>query len=84
MSKDQSSYTDKGPSRTEAFKSATSAVVKALSGRTDATVVFTPIANNQKLGAAPTGEVRLPLPPQKLTKENVVRLRGSADAMALR
>ncbi|MBL8643184.1 MAG: cobaltochelatase subunit CobT [Rhodospirillaceae bacterium] len=78
------SYPERGPSKTEAFKTATAAVVKALSGREDATVVFTPIANNQKLGAAPTGEVRLPLPPQKLTKENVVRLRGAADAMALR
>ena len=84
MSQNYSSYQDKGPSRTEAFKGATSAAVKALSGRPDATVVFTPIANNQKLGAAATGEVRLPLPPPKLTRENVVRLRGSADAMALR
>jgi cobaltochelatase CobT len=84
VAQDYASYADKGPSRTEAFKGATSAVVKALSGRADATVVFTPIANNQKLGATATGEVRLPLPPQKLTRENVVRLRGSADAMALR
>ena len=78
------SYPERGPSKTEAFKTATAAVVKAISGREDATVVFTPIANNQKFGAAASGEVRLPLPPQKLTKENVVRLRGAADAMALR
>jgi cobaltochelatase CobT len=78
------SYPDRGPSKTEAFKTATAAVVKALSGREDASVVFTPIANNQKLGASAGSEVRLPLPPQKLTPENVVRLRGAADAVALR
>jgi len=78
------SYPERGPSKSESFKTATAAVVKAISGHQDATVVFTPIANNQKFGAAPSGEVRLPLPPQKLTPENVVRLRGAADAMALR
>jgi len=78
------SYPDRGASKTEAFKTATAAAVKAISGREDANVVFTPIANNQKFGAGPAGEVRLPLPPQKLSKENVVRLRGAADAMALR
>ncbi len=78
------SYPERGPSKTEAFKTATSAAVKALSGNKEASVVFTPIANNQKLGASASGEVRLPLPPQKLTHENVVRLRGAADAMAMR
>jgi cobaltochelatase CobT len=77
------SYPDRGPSKTEAFKSATTAAVKAIAGHPEATVVYTPIANNQKLGAV-GNEVRLPLPPQKLTRENVVRLRGAADAMALR
>ncbi len=77
------SYPEKGPSKTEAFKSATTAAVKAIAGNKDATVVFTPIANNQKLGAV-GNEVRLPMPPQKLSAENVVRLRGAADAMALR
>lgn len=78
------SYPERGPSKTEAFKTATTAAVKAISGREDATVVFTPIANNQKFGASVSGEVRLPLPPAKLTKENVIRMRGAADAMALR
>lgn len=78
------SYAERGPSKIEAFKTATTAAVKAISGREDATVVFTPIANNQKFGSTPAGEVRLPLPPQKLTAENVLRLRGAADAMALR
>jgi cobaltochelatase CobT len=78
------SYPERGPSKAEAFKTATAATVKAISGRDDASVVFTPIASNQKFGTTPTTEVRLPLPPQKLTRENVVRLRGAADAMALR
>jgi cobaltochelatase CobT len=78
------SYPERGPSKAEAFKTATSAVVKALSGNKEASVVFTPIANNQKLGSSAGGEVRLPLPPQKLTHENVTRLRGAADAMAMR
>ena len=77
------SYPDKGPSKIEAFKSATTATVKAIAGRPETTVVFTPIAANQKLGTS-GDEVRLPMPPQKLTRENVVRLRGAADAMALR
>ena len=58
------SYAERGPSKIEAFKTATTAAVKAISGREDATVVFTPIANNQKFGSTPAGEVRLPLPPQ--------------------
>ncbi len=77
------SASDNGPSKSEAFKGATTAVVKAISGKPEATVVFTPVATNQKLGAIGS-EVRLPMPPQKLTQENVTRLRGAADAMALR
>ena len=76
---------DRGPSKTESFKSATTAAVKAIANRPDATVVFTPVAGNQKqpIGGA-TGDVRLPMPPQKLTRENVTRLRGAADAVALK
>ncbi len=75
---------DKGPTRNEVFKSATAAAVKALAGKPDITVVFTPVAGTQKVGAPATGEVRLPLPPQKLTKDSVARLRGTADAAAVR
>jgi len=74
---------DKGLSRTETFKNATGAAVKALSGRRETTVVFTPIANQKPSSAIP-GEVRLPLPPQRLTKDSVARLRGTGDAAAMR
>ena len=75
---------ERGPSRTEAFKNATTAAVKALAGNPEVTVVFTPVAANQKLGSAMGNDVRLPLPPQKLTREHVVRMRGAADAAAMR
>jgi cobaltochelatase CobT len=78
-------HSDRGPSKAEAFKSATAAVVKAIAGKPDATVIFTPVATNQKAGAGSVlGEVRLPLPPHKLTKDNVTRIRGAADSAALR
>ena len=71
-------------SRTETFKTATMAVVKALAEKPETTVVFTAAAN-QKSAVNPAGtEVRLPLPPQKMTREHVVRLRGAADAAAMR
>ncbi|MEQ8509479.1 MAG: cobaltochelatase subunit CobT [Rhodospirillaceae bacterium] len=69
--------------RMEDLKTVTVAAVKALSGRADTNVSFTPIATNQKTGGLGT-EIRLPLPPAKLNKENVIRLRGSADASAMR
>ena len=78
------SQSDRNASRAETFKTATTAAVKALAGRPDVTVVFTPVAN-QKPGVTPgSTDVRLPLPPQKLTKDQVVRLRGAADAAAMR
>src|SRR4051812_2004180 len=77
-------HPEKGPSRTETFKNATTAAVKALAGKPELTVVFTPVAANQKPGNAMGNDVRLPLPPQKLTKDHVVRLRGAADAAAMR
>lgn len=75
---------DRGPSKTEVFKSATTAVVKALGGDKDATVTYTPVSANLSAGTSTTGEIRLPLPPHKLTPEAVIRLRGAADAAALR
>ena len=76
---------ERGTSKAESFKAATTAAVKAIAHRPDANVVFTPVAANQKPGLSATGtDVRLPMPPQKLTRENVVRLRGAADAIALK
>lgn len=74
---------DKGPSRTEAFKAATTAAVKGIANKRELTVVYSPISANQKATSV-GGEVRLPSPPHKLTRETVVRLRGAADAAALK
>ena len=77
---------ERGPSKAESFKAATTAAVKAIALRPDATVVFTPVTGNQKQVASITGgsDVRLPMPPSKLTHDNVARLRGAADAVALK
>ncbi len=77
------SGSDKGHSRTEAFKTATTAAVKGIANKRELTVIYSPISANQKTPTT-TGEVRLPSPPHKLTRENVVRLRGAADAAALK
>jgi cobaltochelatase CobT len=83
--KPPSSPPDRG-NQAEAFKNATTAVVKAMSGHPETTVVYTVAPNAPKPGAPPdsTGETRLPAPPVKLTHDSVVRLRGAADALALR
>ncbi len=78
------SAADRGPSKTEVFKSATTATLKALAGVKEAAVTYTPVAANLRAGISPDGEVRLPMPPHKLTTDSVVRLRGAADAAALR
>ena len=77
---------DRNASRSETFKNATGAAVKALAGKPDTTVVFTPVANQRAtvVSNAAGHEVRLPLPPHKLSKDHVTRLRGAADAAAMR
>ncbi len=77
---------DRHASRSETFKNATGAAVKALAGKPDTTVVFTPVANQKTsvISNAAGHEVRLPLPPHKLSKDHVTRLRGAADAAAMR
>ena len=71
-------------SRTESFKTATTAALKALAEKPETTVVYSPAAD-QKAAVSPSGtEVRLPLPPQKMTREHITRLRGAADAAAMR
>jgi len=79
-----STIADRGPSKTEVFKSATTATVKAIGGVKEATVLYTPVAANQRVGISPSGEICLPMPPHKLTSEAVVKLRGAADAVAAR
>lgn len=78
-----SSRASRGAGRVETFKTATTAAVRALSGEKEANVTYSPVATNQKAGGQGTA-VRLPLPPAKLTPENIVRLRGAADASAMR
>src|SRR5437879_1908 len=82
--KPPSNLPDRTSSRSEAFKGATTATVKAVSGHPDTTVVYTAAPANPKPGADPMGDTRLPMPPLKLTQETVVRLRGAADALASR
>src|SRR4051812_32190061 len=74
---------DRGQSKTEVFKAVTTAAVKAIAEKAELNIVYTPIAGNQKLGGA-ASELRLPMPPHKLTPENVTRLRGAADALAVK
>ncbi|HXP95111.1 MAG TPA: cobaltochelatase subunit CobT [Telmatospirillum sp.] len=60
-------------------KRATTAAVRALSGRDDILVNFA--------AGAPAllgNQVRLPVPPRKMQAEDLARLRGAADAVALR
>ncbi len=75
---------ERGLSKAEQFKAATTAAVKAISGKRDLAVVYTPLAANQKPAPGGQNDMRLPMPPHKLTPENVTRLRGAADALALR
>ena len=79
----RSAQGEKLPARAESLKNSTTAAVRALSGRPDTSVSFTTIRNNQK-GSKQKANINLPLPPSRLTLENVIRLRGSADAGAMR
>jgi cobaltochelatase CobT len=66
-------------SRQEAFKRATSGVLRAIAGQAEVEVNFQP---------GPAGvagkRVRLPLPTRALPASEVSRLRGNADSIALR
>jgi len=63
----------------ETFKRATAATVRAISGRDDATIAF----SGDSAGVAGT-RVRLPQPGRVLDPAEAARLRGAADATALR
>ena len=63
----------------ELMKRCTAGVVRAVSGRSDLEVGFA------AAGSAVRGtEVRLPAPPRTMTPADLIRLRGTADAVALR
>ena len=68
----------------EPFKAATAACVKAVAGVKELDVSYSPLPSSAGAGVVSPGEVRLPLPPAKLNPENVVRLRGTADGVALK
>ncbi len=68
-----------GSEHVETLKSATAATLKAMAGKPDITVTYTP-GSAAVVGAA----ARLPLPPRKMDQDGVARLRGTADSLALR
>ncbi len=68
---------------TETFKRATGAALRAVGGRTDVQVTYTPLTISQ--GGGMSGSMaRLPLPPTEMTAEHVDRLRGTADALGMK
>lgn len=72
-----------GETPTEAFKRATGAALRAIGGRTDVQVTYTPLTLSQ--GGGLTGSMaRLPLPPNEMTADHVDRLRGTADALGMK
>ncbi|MGE5503923.1 MAG: cobaltochelatase subunit CobT [Actinomycetota bacterium] len=61
------------------IRRATTAALKAIAGRPELEVAF-----GTGPGAVHGSEVRLPAPPRSVTPGDLVRLRGTADAVALR
>jgi cobaltochelatase CobT len=75
----------------ETLKRATASVVKAIALRGDANVAFSPgpasltfTHAGNKAKEAPTPSIRLPLPSKRVGDEDLTRLRGAADAVALK
>lgn len=60
-------------------KRVTTAALRAVAGRDDVTVSY-----SQGAPAVRGGQVRLPSPPRKILAEDLARLRGAADSVALR
>ncbi len=61
------------------FKRSTAATVKAIAGREDIEVVFA-----QGPAALIGNEVRLPTPSTQVSEQEIIRIRGLADGMALK
>lgn len=72
-----------GEAPMEAFKRANGACVRAIGGRSDLLVSYAPMPNTHG-GAMSGNQARLPLPPSKIDAMQLARLRGNADALALR
>ncbi len=80
-----------GESPIDAMKRATAAAVKAVAERPDSYVGFGPgpatltfARNTNQPGAAPVPTVHLPMAARRPLMEDVIRLRGAADAVALK
>lgn len=72
-----------GETPMEALKRANGASLRAIAGRADMQVIYTPMPTSQG-GAIVGQQVRLPLPPTRPEPEHLARLRGTGDALALR
>lgn len=73
------------PTDTENFKHATDATLRAIAGRREVEVTYTPTETLvKKLGLTSTDKARLPSPPVKLNKRERAVMRGTADAEGLR
>ena len=70
-------------SPSELVKRVTETTVKSIAGETDLEVSF--VSGNEAGAAASRTSVRLPCPPEtNISVEDLTRLRGAADAVALR
>lgn len=73
------------PIDTETFKQATDATVRALAGKREIEVTYTPTETlNKKLGLTSPERARLPVPSIKMGERERAVARGTADAEGLR
>lgn len=73
------------PQDTEIFKQATDATLRAISGKRDIEVVYTPTETlNKKLHLTSPDRARMPAPAPKLNDRERAVMRGAADAEGLR
>ncbi len=63
----------------EDFKRSTAACMRAISGEKELEVTY-----GSEVATAGTGRARLPAPPRDLAREDLARIRGESDALALR
>ncbi|SDG08574.1 cobaltochelatase CobT subunit [Limimonas halophila] len=70
-----------GESSSERFKQATGATLRALARRSDVTASF---HTNHQTGSQAGTDVQLPEPGREMSSEEAARLRGEADACAVR
>jgi cobaltochelatase CobT len=73
------------PTDTETFKQATDATLRAIAGRREIEVSYTPTETlNKKLSLTSADRARLPSPPITLSERDKAVMRGTADAEGLR